>query len=150
MYHTGEAMTREQLSRGLSVGKLDLLEPEIRKSSKLRDPRLLETRIVIGIQIVDTDHVMASGGEAAGDVHADEPGGTRDENGTLQDISFPVAWYYSKRGRGRSIAARESSAKDAAACDAGCLHGRRRERQRRRRLDQFSADDRLATLPGHL
>ena len=58
---------------------------------ELRDPGLLQARIVIGIEVVEADHVVPVRQQAPRDVHADESGRPGDENRLLQDTSFRVA-----------------------------------------------------------
>ena len=91
MHDIGKAMRGEQFRHGAAVGNIDLLELEIGECLELRDPGLLETRIVIGIEIVDAYHVVSAGQQAPRNVHADESGRPGDENRFLQGTSLQVA-----------------------------------------------------------
>src|SRR5712691_571174 len=70
----GEAVLREQGSHGVTVGNVGLLEPKAGNDIELRDARLLQARVVIGIEVVETDHAIAVRQKAASHVHADESG----------------------------------------------------------------------------
>jgi hypothetical protein len=83
-----KAMRCEQFRRGLAFGDVHLLEPEAGKRAELRDASFLEPRIIIGIEIVDPDHVVAVRQQAAGNMHADESGRTGDENRPCHDHPF--------------------------------------------------------------
>ncbi len=91
MHDIGKAMGSEQFRHGPPVGNIDLVELEIGECLEFRDPGLLETRIVIGIEVVDAHHVVSVRQQAPRDVHADESGRPGDENRLLQSTSFRVA-----------------------------------------------------------
>src|SRR5262245_23011403 len=59
MHDGGKAIRRKQLRHELALGKVGPDEFEIRECLKLRDPGLFQMRIVIGIEVVETDHLMA-------------------------------------------------------------------------------------------
>src|SRR5438034_33079 len=88
MHDGGKAMCRKQLRHGLAIGNVHLLEFEVRERLELRDPGPLETRIVIGIEVIEAHHVMSLRQQAVRDVHADESGCPGDENKLLQASSF--------------------------------------------------------------
>ena len=84
-------MGGKQFRHGPAVGDIDLLELEIGECLELRDPRLLETRVVIGIEVIEADHVVSVHQQPPRNVHADESGRSGDENRLLQSTSFRVA-----------------------------------------------------------
>ena len=47
---------------------------------KARQPGLLEIDVVIVVEVVDADHLVAASQQDLGDMHADKAGGTGDEN----------------------------------------------------------------------
>ncbi len=74
-----ERVPREQrLHRG-AVGEFDPLEREARMRKPLQ-PRLLQPRVVVIIQVVDADHRLAARQQALSQVIADEAGSAGDEN----------------------------------------------------------------------
>ncbi len=48
-------------------------------STESAKPRLLERDVVIGVEVVDADHIVAARGEGAGAVVADEAGDPGDQ-----------------------------------------------------------------------
>jgi hypothetical protein len=74
----------------LALGKVRPDELEIREGFELRDPGLLQMRIVIGIEVVEADHVIPVRQQPSCHMHADEPGRSGDENRLLQVRSFQV------------------------------------------------------------
>jgi hypothetical protein len=76
------AMALGQPQHGLAVGDVALDEGESGRLAQRLDPRELEDRVVIVAEIVDADDRLASRQQGAGDVRADEPGDTCDENGS--------------------------------------------------------------------
>ena len=91
MHDIGEAMRSEQFRHGPAVGNIDLLELEIGECPELRDPGLLETRVIIGIEVVKADHVVSVRQQPPRNVHADESSRSGDENRLPQSTSFRVA-----------------------------------------------------------
>src|ERR1700704_831582 len=90
MHDLGKSVRREQVRHRLAIGDIDALEPEIGRCLELRDARLFQARIIVGIEVVDADDVVAVRQQAPCDVHADEPGRTGDENRAWQASSFPA------------------------------------------------------------
>src|SRR4029077_17355710 len=86
----GKTIRRKQLRHELAFGKVRPNEFEIRECLELRDSGLLQMRIVIGIEVVEADHVIAVRQQPPRDMHADEPGRSGDENRLLQARSFQV------------------------------------------------------------
>ena len=91
MHDIGKAMRSEQFRHRPAIGNIDLLELEIGECLELRDPGLLETRIVIGIEVIEADHVVSVRQQPPRNVHADKAGRSGDENRLLQSTSFRVA-----------------------------------------------------------
>src|SRR5258708_17587328 len=91
MHDIGEAMCGEQFGHRPAVGNIDLFALEVGECLELRDPGLLETRIVIGIEIVDAYHVVSVRQQAPRNVHADKSGCPGYENRLLQSMSLRVA-----------------------------------------------------------
>jgi hypothetical protein len=70
----------EQRRHRAAIGNVDLFEAEARKSPESGKAGVLEPRIVVGVQIVEADHVMSALQQPPRDMHADEPGRAGDEN----------------------------------------------------------------------
>jgi hypothetical protein len=85
MHDVRKAVDCEQPRHGLAVGNVDPFEPKGGKRLERRDPCLLQGRIVVGVEIVDTHHIMPIRQQPPGNVHADEAGRSGDENGLPQD-----------------------------------------------------------------
>ena len=62
----------QQPGHGVGVGDVDPLELEARPADQARDPRLLQARVVIGVEVVDADHLLAAVEQALGDEPPDE------------------------------------------------------------------------------
>ena len=88
MYDGRKSMRIEQLRHGLAVGNIHLREFEIGERLELRDPSLLETRIIISIEVIDAHYLVPVCQQAPRNVHADESGRTSDENRLLQARSL--------------------------------------------------------------
>ena len=71
----------QRLVHGLSLGDVELEKGEGRVALKPGKPRFLERDFVVIIQVVETDHRLASGDQGFAQVIADEPGSAGDENG---------------------------------------------------------------------
>ena len=80
MHDMRKPVHREQRRHGAAIGNVDLLEAEAWKSPQHGEAGVLEARIVVGVEIVEADHVMSVLQQAARDMHADEPGRAGDEN----------------------------------------------------------------------
>ena len=89
--HDGrKAMRGKQFRHGLAIANIHLREFEIGERFELRDAGLLQTRIVVGVEVVDAHHVVPVRQQAPRNMHADESGRSGDENGLLQPGSFLV------------------------------------------------------------
>lgn len=91
VHDSREAIRRKQLRHALALGNVRPDELEIRERLELCDPRLLQMRIVIGVEVVEAHHVMPVRQQAPRDMHADEPGRSSDENRLVQVRSFQVS-----------------------------------------------------------
>src|ERR1700731_4821269 len=80
MDHVLEAVLREQLRHPGAVGEVELDEMEGRIFAKLVEPRLLERRVIIGVEVVEAYDRAAGSQQPARHVEADETGGAGDEN----------------------------------------------------------------------
>ncbi len=89
MHDLGKAMRLEQFRHSLAVGNVQLLEPEAGKCLELRNAGRFQPRIVIGVEVVEADDVIAVRQQAPRNVHADEPGRAGDENRLWHDRPFP-------------------------------------------------------------
>src|SRR5215468_10261390 len=87
----GKAVLGEQCRHGVTVGDIGLLEAEAGNGLKLLNACLLEARIVIGVEVVEPDHPIAVRQQAAGHMHADEPGRAGDENRLWHNSSLSSA-----------------------------------------------------------
>ena len=72
-------MPGEQLGHRRAIGEIGLHESETRIGAQDIEPRLLERRIVIGVEIVEADDVAALAQQPARDMKADEARRTRDQ-----------------------------------------------------------------------
>jgi hypothetical protein len=67
-----EALGGEQCAQYRAVGDVDLREAELRMRLELAEPRALERRVVVVVEVVDADHLVTARQQGRGDVHADE------------------------------------------------------------------------------
>ena len=70
----------EQPLHAGAVGEIELVEGEAVAPLKLREPRLLQPHVVVGIEIVEPDHLVAAVEQRLGGVVSDEAGGAGDED----------------------------------------------------------------------
>ncbi|MEY9918779.1 hypothetical protein ABIF99_005094 [Bradyrhizobium japonicum] len=107
MHDFVKSMSRKQRRDGVAVGKIGLDEGEAGIVPKQRQARLFQRRVVIAVEIVEPDHGPALGQEFPGDVKADEPGGSRDQNRLIRHPvpKRSVATRSPSRPRGASLAA---------------------------------------------
>src|SRR5690606_8099026 len=63
-----------------AVRELDALEREVGRAGKPLEPRLLQCRVVVRVQVVEADDAFAAREQRLGDVVADETGGAGDED----------------------------------------------------------------------
>jgi hypothetical protein len=72
--HAVEPSPAEQLGDGGALGEVQLAEAEARVPPQLRQPRLLEGDVVVVVEAVDPDEVVAARQQAPADMKADEAG----------------------------------------------------------------------------
>src|SRR5450756_257612 len=80
MHHRRETVLGKQTSNRRTVGEIELHETKARMLAQDVEPRLLQGRIVIAVEVVQADDIPAFGQELAGDVEADETRRSRDQN----------------------------------------------------------------------
>src|SRR5438874_267221 len=68
------ALALEQARKGIAIGDVGELETESRRLLEDREPRALERRIVVLVEIVDAEDVVAAREETLRDVKSDEAG----------------------------------------------------------------------------
>ncbi len=56
MHDVGKPVRREQRGHRVAVCEIGLLEAKLRERRKLREPRLLQSRIVVGVEVVEADN----------------------------------------------------------------------------------------------
>ena len=88
IHHIGKAVGREQAPPSPRGRQGRSSRTGSWETPELRQPRLFEPRIVIRVEVVEADHVVPIRQQAAGDMHADEPGRSGDENHVRQDSPF--------------------------------------------------------------
>jgi hypothetical protein len=84
----GKAFCGEQFRHRIAIGDVHLLEPEARRCLELGNASRFQAGIIIRIEIVETDDVIALRQQATSDMHADEAGRAGDQNG-LPHINVP-------------------------------------------------------------
>lgn len=80
MHDPVEAMLRKERCHGGIVGQI--LPDELKTAMRLQtsETRFFETQVVVGVEVVETDHHLTLGEQAFGHVHADEARSAGDEN----------------------------------------------------------------------
>ena len=78
--HALELLLREQLRHAGAVGEIELHEAEPWLPLELREARLLEADVVVVVQVVEADDVVATREQPGRGVKADEAGSAGDEN----------------------------------------------------------------------
>jgi hypothetical protein len=73
--------SREQRRKRAALGDVEALKDEARLTREFGEPRLLERDRVIGVEVVDADHRLASREQGQTGVEPDEAGGAGDEDG---------------------------------------------------------------------
>ena len=89
-----ERALREQRLHGRAVGEVDPLEPESLLRLEPREAGLLERGVVVRVEVVEADDLVAARQQPFGDVVADEARGAGDEH---PHQSRPSAWPRSNR-----------------------------------------------------
>ena len=80
MYDRAELVAVEKLLHGLPIGDIELVESKAALSLENGESRRLELRIVVVVEIVDPDHLIAAREQRLRRVKADEARGPRDEH----------------------------------------------------------------------
>ena len=111
----------EQGGHARAVGEIEGVVAIARFGQQAVEPRLFQGRVVIVVEVVDADHRLPAGQQAAGGVEADEAGRSGDEDGALGGHGFAIA----PGGRLRHLISR-------AAVRCGRTEGRGRRGRRRR------------------
>ncbi len=73
MHHPPRAAVPHQGLEGVGVRHVHPLQPEARAIQQRLDPRLLQGRVVVGIEVVDPDDLLATVQQPQGHEPADEP-----------------------------------------------------------------------------
>jgi hypothetical protein len=81
MNHARELVPREQIEQPRAFSQVGFFEREPLVVPQHRQPRLLQRRVVVAVDAVEPDHRAALLQQLFGDVEADEPGSSGDENG---------------------------------------------------------------------
>ena len=89
MHDPWKTMGRKQLLHRLAVGEFDLLETEIGMAGQLAKPRLLQTRIVVSVEIVGSDNGRAVGEQALRHMHSDKSRSARNQDRIRQTSVLP-------------------------------------------------------------
>src|SRR5262249_5404127 len=113
MHDGRKAMRSKQVGDRLSVRDVDPRKRELRERLELLDAGLLQVRIVISIEVVDTHHIMPVRYQAARDMHADKSGRPGDENRLPQANSLQRTRLWPRPGEPPSRRLRSA---DAAWC----------------------------------
>ena len=75
-----ELLLREQRRDALAVGHVHLHEAEVRVRRQARQPILLESRVVVVVEVVQAHDLVPARQQELRDVHADEAGRAGDED----------------------------------------------------------------------
>jgi hypothetical protein len=70
----------EEARHSRAVCQIEAMEAEARVARQLGEPCLLQPGIVVVVEVVETDHLVAARQEELADVESDEPGGAGDED----------------------------------------------------------------------
>ena len=85
-----ESFRGKQAVDRCAVGDVDLVEREVRVLELLQ-PRELQVDVVVLVEVVEPDDVVAAREQALRDVHADETGGAGDEDLHRSEHASPAA-----------------------------------------------------------
>src|SRR5262245_19617079 len=78
-----ETMRLEQACHPVAIGKVELDETQATRFGEFGASRLLQRGIIIGIHVVETDHVAAVAQQTLRNMKTDKPGGAGHENGAI-------------------------------------------------------------------
>ena len=95
MHDMGEAVDCKRFRHRPAVGDVDPFEPKVGECLELRDAGLLDARIVVGIEIIDTHDIVPVQQQAPRNVHSDESGRAGDPPSKYK--SFRVAYKTSQK-----------------------------------------------------
>src|SRR6185437_3566451 len=87
MHDMRKPVLGEQRGNAVAVGQVELDEAEAGMPGKLRETGVLQLRIVISIEIVETDNGAAAFQKSLGDVEADKPGGAGNKDRTRRHFT---------------------------------------------------------------
>src|SRR6266571_9001153 len=73
-------LSLEKSEHDVTIGHIDTVECEIRVTCQAIQSRLLQLRIVVGVEVVDADNRIAAIKEAMRDVRSDESRSSGEEN----------------------------------------------------------------------
>ena len=85
-------MPGEQRRDAGAISEIELVELEVGKLGEFLQARQLEGRVVIGVEIVETDHDATLAEQVARGVEADEAGRAGDENGLARHVVCSFAY----------------------------------------------------------
>ncbi len=102
MHHIGKPVRGKQSRHSVAVGDVQFLEFKRREASQLREPRLLESRIAMVVEIVDADDRASLLEQASRRVHPDEAGRAGHEYWPALHAGLPLGatWRPSLHGVG--------------------------------------------------
>ncbi len=85
----GEVLVgRDQGEHAVAIGDVELGKDKIWQDVQLGEPRLLQPRVVIVVDVVDADDAVTAVQQSFGGMEADKPGNTGDED----RHEAPVNW----------------------------------------------------------
>src|SRR6476660_7054430 len=82
-----KTMFLEQACHPVAIGEIESDETQARRFGELRAARLLQRGIIIGVHVVESDHVAALAQQSSRNMKADKPGGACHENGAVSHRS---------------------------------------------------------------
>ena len=86
MHHRVEPIPLEHGTQRGQVGDVAALKCKLRLAAQQCQPRFLERRVVVGIQVVQTHHLITARQQALGNVETDEAGCASHED----QVALPV------------------------------------------------------------
>ena len=90
VHDRGKAVGREKLRHAGTISEIELVKLETWKLRQLVEACLLELRIVVSVEVVDSDDSTAVAGEAMRYVIADKAGGPVTSTGRLFVMAFVI------------------------------------------------------------
>ena len=89
MHHIGKPAHGEEARHTGTVGEIELHEFKAGKLGEFGQPCVLQLRIVIGVQVIESDHGLAARQQPARDVIADEARSARHQDGSVSHANNP-------------------------------------------------------------